>query len=111
MRKLTEKKQINTALWVIECPGCGDYLASASERGFLPEYSYCKKCSSPEYKIYQEGEREVIEKFSYPRLKGSIGLTEIEDIELMDKAKNAEVLARALRETGEYLASLKTKRK
>ena len=46
-KKIYEKKTINRALHVIECPKCGNYCASASERNLLPEWSTCDnpKCN------------------------------------------------------------------
>ena len=41
MLKVTKKIMINPALWIMECPFCGDILASASEKAYLPEFSTC----------------------------------------------------------------------
>ncbi|MDD3404966.1 MAG: JAB domain-containing protein [Paludibacteraceae bacterium] len=48
MKKISKKTKIHNALWVIECPECGAYLASASERDLLPQFSICCKCSNKE---------------------------------------------------------------
>lgn len=47
MNKIYQKKTIHKALHVIECPKCGKWLASASEREYLPEFSTCDnpKCN------------------------------------------------------------------
>jgi len=42
MNKIRNKKKINSGLYVIECPKCGAYLASASDKEYLPEFSTCK---------------------------------------------------------------------
>ena len=36
-----EKKKINSAMWIIECPLCSNVIASASEKEYLPEFSTC----------------------------------------------------------------------
>lgn len=53
--KIYEKKKINRALWVIRCPKCGKILASASEKGFLPEFMwcYCESYSKEDSKIIE----------------------------------------------------------
>jgi len=66
---------------------------------------------SKDFKIYQVGDKQIIERLSYPRFKGVItfnsSLSDIEDIELLDKTKNPTVLARAMREAGEFLINYK----
>lgn len=39
--RITRKKKVAPALWVMECPKCGKYCASASEKAFLPEFITC----------------------------------------------------------------------
>ena len=39
--RVTQKRTINTAMHVMECPVCGNVVASASERYLLPEFSTC----------------------------------------------------------------------
>ena len=36
------KKQRLDHFWAIVCPDCGEILASASEKDFLPEFAYCE---------------------------------------------------------------------
>lgn len=42
--KIYQKKEINGALFIMECPECGRWCASASERTYLPEFTTCEKC-------------------------------------------------------------------
>lgn len=41
MTIIRKKTMAHRALWVMECPLCGCYAASASERGMLPSYTTC----------------------------------------------------------------------
>lgn len=36
-----KKEKLGPAMWVMRCPKCGKIQASASERGWLPESTYC----------------------------------------------------------------------
>lgn len=38
------KKKISNALYVLACPDCGHWMASASEWIILPESSVCEMC-------------------------------------------------------------------
>lgn len=68
---------------------------------------------SKDFRIYQEGDRQIIERLSYPRFKGVITfnnpLSDIEDIELLDEVINPSEIAKAMREAGEYLMNFKPK--
>jgi len=68
---------------------------------------------SKDFKIYQDGARQIIERLSYPRFKGVITfnspLSDIEDIELLDEPREPSVIARAMREAGEFLINHKPK--
>jgi hypothetical protein len=44
-QRIYQKKRIHSALFVIECPECGVWLASGSELNILPSYSTCN-CAS-----------------------------------------------------------------
>lgn len=44
-KKVYKKKKIHNALYVIECPVCHTWIASASEYGMLPEFSTCHICN------------------------------------------------------------------
>jgi len=41
MKKYTRIKEINKALFIIECDKCKTVLASASERGIMPQFATC----------------------------------------------------------------------
>jgi hypothetical protein len=41
-KKITKKKKIHNALYVMECEECGNYAASASEKMYLPLYIHCR---------------------------------------------------------------------
>ena len=66
---------------------------------------------SKDYRIYQEGDRQIIERLTYPRFKGVITfnspLSDIEEIELLDETNNPTEIARAMREAGDFLINYK----
>ena len=66
---------------------------------------------SKEYRISQEGDRQIIERLSYPRFKGVVTfnspLSDIEEIELLDKTNSPTEIARAMREAGDFLINYK----
>jgi hypothetical protein len=66
---------------------------------------------SKDFKIYQDGDRQIIERLSYPRFKGVITfnspLSDIEEIELLDKTNSPTEIARAMREAGDFLINYK----
>ena len=68
---------------------------------------------SKDYRIYQEGYRQIIERLSYPRFKGVITfnspLSDIEEVELLDKTNSPTEIARAMREAGDFLINYKPK--
>ncbi len=68
---------------------------------------------SKDFRIYQDGDRQIIERLSYPRFKGVITfnnpLSDIEDIELLDKTNSPTEIARAMREAGDFLINYKPK--
>ena len=68
---------------------------------------------SKDYRIYQEGYRQIIERLSYPRFKGVVTfnspLSDIEEIELLDKTNSPTEIARAMREAGDFLINYKPK--
>jgi len=51
--KITTKKQISSALFVLECPICKKWVASSSERKYLPQYSICNGQEIKPLKINQ----------------------------------------------------------
>jgi len=66
---------------------------------------------SKDFRIYQDGDRQIIERLTYPRFKGVITfnspLSDIEDVELLDKTNNPTEIARAMREAGDFLINYK----
>lgn len=66
---------------------------------------------SKDYRIYQEGDRQIIERLTYPRFKGVITfnspLSDIEEVELLDKTNSPTEIARAMREAGDFLVNYK----
>jgi len=68
---------------------------------------------SKDYRIYQDGDRQIIERLSYPRFKGVVTfnspLSDIEEIELLDKTNSPTEIARAMREAGDFLINYKPK--
>lgn len=41
---IRERKKIHNALYVIECPDCGNYAASSNDSKSLPDWSVCREC-------------------------------------------------------------------
>ena len=68
---------------------------------------------SKDFRIYQDGDRQIIERLTYPRFKGVITfnspLSDIEEIELLDKTNSPTEIARAMREAGDFLINYKPK--
>ena len=66
---------------------------------------------SKDFRIYQDGDRQIIERLSYPRFKGVLTFnsptSDIEEIELLDKTNNPTEIARAMREAGDFLINYK----
>lgn len=66
---------------------------------------------SKDFRIYQDGDRQIIERLSYPRFKGVVTLnsplSDIEEIELLDKTNSPTEIARAMREAGDFLINYK----
>jgi hypothetical protein len=69
--------------------------------------------SKKDFRIYQDGDRQIIERLSYPRFKGVVTfnspLSDIEEIELLDKTNNPTEIAKAMREAGDFLINYKPK--
>lgn len=59
------------------------------------------------FKTYQEGDRRIIESLTFPRFRGIIAfnnsLSDIEEITLIDQVVEPMILARVMREAGEFL--------
>lgn len=68
---------------------------------------------SKDFRIYQDGNRQIIERLSYPRFKGVVTfnspLSDIEEVELLDKTNSPTEIARAMREAGDFLINYKPK--
>ena len=68
---------------------------------------------SKDFRIYQDGDRKIIERLSYPRFKGVITfnspLSDIEEIEVDEDILDAGDIATALREAGDFLINYKPK--
>ena len=66
---------------------------------------------SKDFRIYQDGDRQIIERLTYPRFKGVVTFnspfSDIEEIELLDKTNNPTEIARAMREAGDFLINYK----
>lgn len=64
-----------------------------------------------DFKIYQEGERLVIERLTYPRFKAVINfdnpLSDLDEIQLLEEVRDAKVIARAMREAGDFMLTHK----
>lgn len=68
---------------------------------------------SKDFKLYQDGDRQIIQRLSYPRFKGVVtfsgDLSDIEDIEVDEDILDAGDIATALREAGDFLINYKPK--
>lgn len=68
---------------------------------------------SNDFKIHKEGDKQIIERLSYPRFKGVItfnsSLSDIEDIKLLDETTDPTEIAKAMREAGDFLINYKPK--
>ena len=69
---------------------------------------------SKDFRIYQNGDRQIIERLTYPRFKGVVTfnspLSDIEEVELLDKTNSPTEIARAMREAGDFLINHKPKK-
>ena len=41
MIKITKKTKVSPAMWVMKCPRCERWCASAAEKGWLPDVAVC----------------------------------------------------------------------
>ena len=106
MDKIRNKRKVNRALFVMECPKCGSICASASEWELLPEWTVCDNCKE-DFKLYSEGDKQIIERLSYPRFKAEITFnsptSDLENIQVLEDCKDPLIMAKAMREAGDYL--------
>lgn len=67
-----------------------------------------------DFRIYQDGDKQIIERLTYPRFKGVItfsgDLSDIEEIEVDEDILDAGEIATALREAGDFLINYKPTR-
>jgi hypothetical protein len=67
---------------------------------------------SKDFRIYQSGDKKIIERLIYPKFKGVITfnspISDIEDIEVDEDILDAGDIATALREAGDFLINYKT---
>ena len=98
-------------MWVLQCPLCGEILASASEREYLPEFSTCNcdlnidKLTA--YELFTgEGGKQMIRRIKSPCFVAEITfgqLSDFENIEWLDNCTDPIELARAMRKASEFL--------
>ena len=107
--KITKPKKIGPAMWVHQCPLCGNILASSSEQDYLPSFSICQCDRNGKkkevYELYEEDGVTMIRRNKHPRFIGKVTFsqeTDIEVTEILDSTDAAE-LARAMRKAGEFL--------
>lgn len=66
---------------------------------------------SKDFRIYQDRDRQIIERLIYPKFTGVItfnnSLSDIEDIEIDEDILDAGDIATALREAGDFLINYK----
>ena len=59
------------------------------------------------FRIYQLGDKQIIERIVFPRFKAVITfnspISDIEDIELIDDTSDAMIVATAMREAGDFI--------
>lgn len=59
------------------------------------------------FKIYQENNNQVIERLIYPRFKAKItfnsDISDLEDVEMIDRCSDPTQMARAMREAGDFI--------
>lgn len=69
---------------------------------------------SKDFRIYQDGDRQIIERLFYPRFKGVVtfngSLSDIDEIEVDEDIMDAGDIATALREAEDFLINYKLKR-
>jgi len=86
-----------------------NYYKEVQER--IRELYELSKHGKKIFKIYQEGEKQIIERLSYPRFKGIVtfsgNLSDIEDIEVDEEILDAGDIATALREAADFLINSK----
>jgi hypothetical protein len=66
---------------------------------------------SKDFRIYQEGDKQIIERLIYPKFKAVIAfnstISDVDDIEVDEDILDAGDIATALREAGDFLINYK----
>lgn len=112
---VTKVTKIQAGIYAHVCPVCGEILSSASEPGFLPDFSICD-CDlngnkQPAHEIFELNGKTMIRRNKPPRFVGEVtfgGLSDIENIEWIDECSVSE-MASVMRKAGEFL--LKSQKK
>ncbi len=103
-------KKNEFAQWVLVCPKCGEVHFTATELGLLPDKYICP-CDKnfnrkPTFELYEEGNKLMIRRNTFPRFTGEVTFGELSDIEniiMLDDCATVEQQVRALRMAGEFL--------
>lgn len=106
------KKVFDGALhmWLMKCPLCGDILHSAPEEDWLPEFAICP-CGRNDnkqsaYELFERNGETWIRRNKYPRFIARVafeGISDIDNVEMIDECDNERELASAMRKAGEFL--------
>ena len=107
--KITKITKIMPGVYAHVCPLCNEIHASASEIGYMPEFSICD-CDRngnkvPAYELYDVDGKSMIRRNKPPRFTGEITMGELSDIEnikWIDECTLSEA-ASAMRKAGEFL--------
>lgn len=107
--KVTNKKKIGAAMWVLQCHLCGEQRHAASNPEFLPDYFICE-CDrngdkQPAYELFEIGDKQMIRRNKSPRFVGEVTfgqLSDIENIKWLDEC-TIDKMTSALRKAGEFL--------
>ncbi len=105
------KKVFDGALhmWLMKCPLCGDILHSAPEEDWLPEFAICpcdRNDKQSAYELFERNGETWIRRKKYPRFIARVafeGISDIDNVEMIDKCDNEMELASAMRKAGEFL--------
>lgn len=107
--KVTKITKLQPGIYAHVCPLCGEILSSASEPGFMPDFSFCgcdrngNKTSA--YELFEADGKQMIRRNKPPRFVGEVTmgqLSDIENIEWMDDASVSK-MAEVMRKAGEFL--------
>lgn len=115
--KVTRITKLQPGIYAYVCPLCGEILASASEPGFMPDFSICD-CDrnvnkQPAYELFEQDGKTMIRRNKPPRFVGEVTMGELSDIENVrwfDSATLSEVTS-AMRKAGEFLLKISRRNK